>query len=1677
MSSELPGTGAAGTALCVVCEEYADGRRFPRLAGAVAQMDEIAGLLEGLGYEARKVGGGNPSAARYSEESDAWCEGWLATGAGRPAVVLWSGHGVLADGALRLVLPDLELSGDPLMRGRQLARHGVDADELVGTAVATGADHVLVIIDTCYAGDAVARSVETALKRWETVSMPPGRTKWLGIMASCQRNETSDGSGPLLAAFAEVLRDGPGTTGYRSAWSGHNAFVGGADLLDALAGRWRGEGQTPVPATLGTGRPVFPNPRHRPGAPAGLVEHLVLAARGVGHREEGWFFTGRDRVLGEIAEWMGTDRPGLFLVTGPAGCGKSAVLGRVATLLDPVLRAEAEERGALREGDTDPGSGGGRTLAAVHLRGLTPLQAAAELARGLGLHEPRNADDFRGELRESALRPVLVLDGLDEVSAEHAQAMVEELVFPLSRTVPVLLGSRDRPFRNRLDAGETLPQALTRLIGADVTTADLEREPRTREDIGTYVFLRCTAAGVPEPQAREVAAAVSGRATALGGGFLFARLVTGTVLRDLGEKGRTGEGGPLSGLPGSIGAAFENELRSGPVRVREDGTALPSAARDLLTALAWSVGRGMPADGVWEAVAGALGGGAVYDGSDVDWLLSAYGRYVVEDAEDGRAVYRLYHREFVSHLMRRSGPGGADADRVVTRTLVDLAARRGPGGEDGPYLSRGLVLHAVRTGEPGIGMLRELAAGGTGGAPGLLAEALVHFSLVLSREGERDEALRHSREAASLYRGLAGSRPEEYRADLAGALNVLADRLADTGDRAEALATAREAVALNRALAGQHPAVFLLELAKSLNNLANHLSSSGDREGALAAVREAVETYRPLAEENRTALLPDFASILGTLASHLADTGDREGALAPAHEAVVLHRALAEQHPAAFLPNLAKSLNNLAGHRAETGDREGALAPAREAVDLYRTLAGQHPAAFLPDLAMSLHNLARHLGDAGDREGALALVQEAVRILRALTERHPAAFLPDLALSLNNLASHRAETGDREGALAPAREAVDLYRTLAGQHPAAFLPDLAMSLHNLARHLAGADDGEDVLTPAREAVGLYRALAGQHPAAFLPGLAKSLTNLASHLSDAGEHAQALAISREAVGHHRALAERHPAAFLPDLAMSLHNLANHLAATGEREDVLAPAREAVRIRRALAEEHPAAFLPDLAASLDALAAHLAGSDDFEGALAPAREAVGLHRTLAGQRPATFLSDLAASLNALAAYLSGKGDREHALPPAREAVDLYRSLAEGRPAAFLPGLAMSLHDLATHLVRRGDREEALAPATEAVALYRTLTGQRPAVFLPDLVVSLSSLAGHLADAGDVASALQAYTAATEDLTAVQPEAGRVLALEHAVFLLRRPECPAEEGITRLAGLLGGSSAGRTGEPDLRAHTAIRAYVQENPRNRAVLDSVWQSTTGEPAPPWATLTPEVMNTVKEWLATPTWAASSAYWAEHAGVLSGPGAVVALTEYTLLSPRVAAGHLQLREQISSEGAEAAFRPLLVDERLSAWSRCASWEESERFLRADPGLLDAELPAYAPPLQAALLHVARTRDIATAYALARDPGALQEYTGAAVAAGDAEALRHVSVIEETVHADPLSSSVHAQAALVLAGTAGEAAPERLVPLVADAPAEVRNRLIAETATLSARYAPEHSALWARIIQTLAGAA
>ncbi|MEU1325181.1 tetratricopeptide repeat protein [Streptomyces microflavus] len=1665
------GREPVGTALCVVCEQYADQRSFPRLTGAVTQMEKIAEQLGDLRVATSMVGGGNPSWATFDDALTDWSEGWRETGAAKPAIIVWSGHGVLVDDELRLALSDLDLDTEQVIRDARVLKRGVPAERLINDAVASGADQILVIIDTCYAGEAVGRGLEKALRRWETMSTPPDQVKWFGIMASCRRTEPSDGSGPLLAALTEVLRDGPVTTEYRSAWSAHNELISGPDLLTALGERWRGEGQTPVPASVGTGRPVFPNPRHVPGAPARLVEHLVLAARGVGYQEEGWFFTGRRRVLGRIVAWLAADEPGLFLVTGPAGCGKSAVLGRIATLTDPVQRRETEAHGGLREDDPDPGLHPDRALASVHLRGLSPLQAASDLARQLRLPEPRNADDFRGELRELSPKPVLILDGLDEVPTEHLRAMIEELVFPLSRTNSVLLGSRDRAFRSRLAEDEreyeTLPDALTRLIGTGVATADLEEEPHTQDDIGEYVFRRCAAVRVPEGRAREAGDAVAARATSVGGGFLFARLVTGSMLRVRAVE----EDQWPAGLPDSIEAAFDEDLRAGAVRIRADGTELPSAARDLLTALAWAIGRGMPAGGIWESVAGALNGSDVeYDESDVDWALSTYGRYIIEDSEHGQAVYRLYHREFVSHLARREGPDGTDAGEQTLAALVSHVKARAVGsdwtGVD-PYVVRGLAQHAVRAGSPGIKVLRGLVKESQTSESQFLAQALHRYSERLKAEGNFTGALASAQEALTLYKELERNYPGTFTTAVVRTLVSVANRYADIGDREAALLPAREAVMLQRNLADSAGGASLPDLALCLGTLGPRLYDTGDHEGALTLTRDAVNIYRQLAAQNPAAFRPGLAAALNNLGLNLASVGERRASVPTAQEAVKIHSELAASHPEEFLDGLASALTNLARSLKEVGSHGEALPHAERAVRVNRKRSERHPAALF-DLAGSLSNLSVHREKVGDRTGCLAPAREAVEICRKLVSHRPAALQPMLAGALHNLADRISATGDHAGALAPAQEATRMYVRLASEQPGTFKPELARSLTSLSNKTNAAGDRSAAVPLARYAVRIQRELAADRPAASLPNLAGMLNNLALHLVSAGDPVAALHSAAEANGLYRHLAAEDPIAFLPEFATSLNNLGNLRATLGDTSGALASGLEAVSIRRSLVSQQPTVFRQDLATALTNLSAHLNRSGDPTAGLRAAEEAVTLHRELAEQQPA-FRLHLAQSLGTLANNLADTGSLKRALALANEGIRLLRQLVDEMSSAYLPDLVLALQNFSRHLRLNEDDEGAVIAAKEALAACRTLALDNSIAFERNLISTITLLTRALIRTDDLGSAIRVFDETLEEFTFPHPLTAQRLGVERSIFLLDFPDPHASIGIRGLVTFL---TEGGTNVAAVRARQALR-----NHDDHEMIRAVWEEETLTSAPAWLCLPPKALNTVTSWLTRPSWPASRDFWSQNAEALSDEETATALEELALLDSDTAQQYAALREAILVHGATAAYEPLILAELVAEWVNCADWAESRAFLQEHLRLLDSQPPESTPRTHVTILDVARAEGLDAAYRLVEDRAALQDYVEKALEDADGIALLRAAAIEGQVFDDQLSSLTHVLAAMVLAGTAEKIDPNDLTPLLPQAPEETRARLLQEILALSARPADPHGGAWLRIIQALSRAA
>ncbi|MEV6218614.1 tetratricopeptide repeat protein [Nocardia sp. NPDC051833] len=1040
-------------------------------------------------------------------------------------VVLWSGHGVVRP-KKRLALPVSNTRGF------------VNAADVVDFCAESGASQLLCIIDACYAGLSVDDAMGIA-SAWTEEFPPDSDQAWFGVLVSAGGGETAR-DGAFGTVLRRLLNEGPRSADMRRRWSVQNRLILGEDLGNALldAEEWDGTDQRPRFARSGFGLPMIPNPLWRPDAPARVVEHLLRAARAGAVEGEGSWFTGRAGEVDQVVAWVRSGEPGVAVVTGSAGTGKSAIVGRVVSVTNLGERALLGAPDGW--GHTDPGQG--TVHANAHARGLTVDRLAAmldeDLARAgiLTVSEsgPRNGAELVGALQRHTAKqdrkvPVVVVDGLDEARGE-AFTIATDLLCRIAPFATVVVSTRDLP---ATDTTAGLVETLSPIHLVDLDDADQRRSQQNA--IGNY--LRYRLRGVSPMMDADLVAAVVAAADQVETPFLVARIIADQLRA---QPIDTSIAGWESGLVLSLGQAFDTDLAriaapTGIPHLVDDPEML---ARKVLTALAWGLGAGLP-EPEWMCVAGAMAGVEI-SSEHISWVLDGLGRYVVQDGEAEVAVYRLAHQSLADHLRRPFQP--------THDAVFDPAA--------GPVTAA--LLERYRA------LLDE-------GHPAYAPMYLWRY------------AFRHVADAGPAQvdasRELAHSNPA-LLPDLAAADITIANAFAERGYRIDAVAPTEEAVTLRRTLAHENPA-YQPDLAGALNNLGIRYSEIGRRTDAVEPTEEAVTLYRTLACDN-PAYQPDLAGALNNLGVRYSAVGRRTDAVEPTEEAVTLFRALAEDNPA-YQPDLAMALNNLGIRYSEIGRRTDAVAPVEESVTLYRALAHENP-AYQPDLAGALNNLGIRYSEIGRR--TVAPVEESVTLYRALAHENP-AYQPDLAMALNNLGIRYSEIGRRTDAVAPTEEAVTLFRTLAHENPA-YQPDLAGALNNLGTCYSEIGRRTDAVAPTEEAVTLYRTLAHENPA-YQPDLATALNNLGTCYSEIGRRTDAVAPTEDAVTLFRTLAEDNPA-YQPDLAMALNNLGTCYGAVGRRTDAVAPTEEAVTLYRALACDNPA-YQPGLAAALNNLTLRL------------------------------------------------------------------------------------------------------------------------------------------------------------------------------------------------------------------------------------------------------------------------------------------------------------------------------------------------------------------------------------------------------------------------------------------------------------------------------------------------------
>jgi WD40 repeat protein len=679
MSQGVDATTAS--ALIVAIENYEHYPRLEDLSAAASELSESlvasgfvnafpAGLLGGRSLELADRIGAWFSEARIDDH----------------LFLYWSGHGTRESDGLHLVTqesPSYNLNQTNSVEPRFLAK----------SAANSRAKRILIVLDACFSGEALGEVIETVSRVISAQSPDLLRRRGIAVLASAHALQKSQ-----ECIVSSLLKEALVGSAVVRRWSDEDQFIDGDRLfalIDDEVDR-RAIDQRIVPAAFGSTIELLPNPRYRPSLVAEVVEerawrlersggaeHFDLAARGIEVGESGWYFAGRTRLLRTLVDWLTSAENGVRIVTGPPGAGKSAVMGRLATLSDPEYRKALIGAGLVAPAGTLPPEH--IIDVAIHAKGKTVDDCARALVQALGIGVDRGVIlDIAGLITAISRinrRTTIIVDALDEAASGQGALIATLLLLPLGRLprMRILVGCR-----RSLD-GSIIPRAderhvqLRTLFGVGAIIDDLEDEGQTIEDIAEYVRLRLSASPKHADKIEEIAAASARVAVRAEGVFLYARIVS----RTLQERDR------LDGeLPSTALEAFADDLRArfGDAQRLVD---------DVLAALAWGEGKGLTRR-VWPLVATAVSARErSYDDNDVDWALRHAGWHIVEAGEAGQAVYRLGHQALTDYYRRHryvgetqsrivaalseetAGVAWLDRDRYLWRHLADHASQAG----------------------------------------------------------------------------------------------------------------------------------------------------------------------------------------------------------------------------------------------------------------------------------------------------------------------------------------------------------------------------------------------------------------------------------------------------------------------------------------------------------------------------------------------------------------------------------------------------------------------------------------------------------------------------------------------------------------------------------------------------------------------------------------------------------------------------------------------------------------------------------------------------------------------------------------------------------------------------------------------------------------------------------------
>ncbi|MFF1872604.1 AAA family ATPase [Kitasatospora herbaricolor] len=631
-------------------------------------------------------------------------------------VVYITGHGVEgASGRHYLTFSDTGSS--------RLMATAFPTSELIGAVMDSEAEHILVLVDSCFAG-----TLDLELKQMlRDLSAARRKLPTIAVVTSGHFDEEPH-AGEFTAVVARTLaKIADESSGYSDS---HLSFEEWERLLKTVGEESPGliEALWVWPASRRhVPSACLPNPGYRPPPTAvgAAVAELALAGTALerywisrasgqaGEDDTGWYFSGRADLVRAMIGFLGGGS-GALVVTGAAGSGKSALLARLVTLTDPTFLGDPGVQESLRAVPADLLPPAGSVHAAVLARGKTALALIEDLLTALGARPAAGLPPLQlllAHLRTAADNAretlTIVIDGLDE--AEEPLACISDVVLPMGRVrrrggsagVRLVLGVRSSlpspspgggGDRLRDDAADQLLGALHTMAAGDGAEREVplavlrtDEESSSTDAIALYVRAMLTGpADSPyrdEPQAAAAAADVI--ATAVQPSFLDARLAADQLRSAERTQDLTDEAWNSRLLDGTA-ALLREDIRAVAAAQDVDGHLLLAVLR----ATAFAPGSGLPWAEVWpaatRAVLGALEHGSreVVDRAIAVFRHSRLVGYLASGQEDGRVTYRPVHQRITETLI--SSPHSllaASADGVPARWQAAATGALAPAAE------------------------------------------------------------------------------------------------------------------------------------------------------------------------------------------------------------------------------------------------------------------------------------------------------------------------------------------------------------------------------------------------------------------------------------------------------------------------------------------------------------------------------------------------------------------------------------------------------------------------------------------------------------------------------------------------------------------------------------------------------------------------------------------------------------------------------------------------------------------------------------------------------------------------------------------------------------------------------------------------------------------------------------